>query len=160
MNYFGEIVYYVCVSVTKLAILNLYRRLAVQKTYRVLIWASMAIVILTATASVTASTFQCTPIHKAWDATGTVRGSCIDVNALFFANAGLDILEDALIYVLPMRMLYQIQIPKRQKIALMMVFAVGGFVVITGMIRLHSLKMAQRTLDLSCEHYFRSFLKG
>lgn len=53
-----------------------------------------------------------------------------------------------------MRMLYQIQIPKRQKIALMMVFAVGGFVVITGMIRLNFLKVAQDTPDPSCKHLF------
>lgn len=111
----------------------------------------MVFVVVTGTGSVLASTFQCTPIHKAWDTTGKVSGSCINVNALFFANAGLDIFQDAVIYVLPMKMLYQIQIPKRQKMALMMVFAVGGFVVITGMIRLNSLKVAQNTPDPSCE---------
>ena len=116
----------------------------------------MAFVVLSTLACVTASIFQCTPIHKAWDLTGRVSGSCIDVNALFFANAGLDIFQDTLIYVLPMRMLYQLQVPKRQKIALMMVFAVGGFVVITGMIRLNYLKVAQNTPDPSCRHFLSS----
>lgn len=111
----------------------------------------MVFVIVTALATTLASIFQCTPIHKAWDVTGSVPGSCINVNALFFANAGLDIFQDALIYVLPMRMLYQLQVPRRQKIALMLVFAVGGFVVITGMIRLNSLKVAQNTPDPSCK---------
>ena len=136
-----------------MAILSLYLRIAVQRTYRRLIWACMAFVVLSTTACVTASIFQCKPIHKAWDLTGTVPGSCIDVNALFYANAGLDIFQDALIYVLPMRMLYQLQVPKRQKIALMMVFAVGGFVVITGMIRLNYLKVAQNTPDPSCMRF-------
>ena len=58
-----------------------------------------------------------------------------------------------------MRMLYQIQIPRRQKIALMGVFAVGGFVVITGMVRLNFLKVAQNTPDPSCKHIFTSPLK-
>ena len=136
-----------------MAILSLYLRIAVQRTYRRLIWACMAFVVLSTTACVTGSIFQCNPIHKAWDLTGTVPGSCIDVNALFYANAGLDIFQDALIYVLPMRMLYQLQVPKRQKIALMMVFAVGGFVVITGMIRLNYLKVAQNTPDPSCRRF-------
>ena len=136
---------------TKIAILTLYLRLAVQKTFRRIIWGCMIFVVISATASVLASMFQCRPIHKAWDAVGQFRGSCLNVNSLFFANAGLEIFQDALIYVLPMRMLYQIQIPLRQKIALMGVFAVGGFVVITGMVRLNFLKVAQNTPDPSCE---------
>ena len=134
---------------TKIAILNLYLRLAVQGTFRKMVWGCMAFVVLSTTASALASTFQCTPIDKAWN---VVPGSCINVNALFFANAALDIFQDAVIYVLPMRMLYHLQIPGRQKIALMGVFAVGGFVVITGMIRLNFLKKAQSTSDASCKH--------
>ena len=111
----------------------------------------MAFVIASAVACVMASIFQCTPIHKAWDAAKVVPGVCLNVNALFFANAGLDIFQDAVIYILPMKMLYEIQIPKRQKVALMLVFAVGGFVVVTGMVRLNSLKVAQNTPDPSCE---------
>ena len=143
---------------TKIAILNLYLRLAVQKTFRNIIWGCMIFVITSSMASVVASIFQCAPIHKAWDAAGTVPGSCINVNALFFANAGLDIFQDGVIYILPMRVLYQIQIPKRQKIALMGVFAVGGFVVITGMVRLNFLKRAQNTPDPSCKPFLSSLL--
>ena len=51
-----------------------------------------------------------------------------------------------------MRMLYHLQIPGGQKIALMGVFALGGFVVITGMIRLNFLKKAQNAPDPSCKH--------
>ncbi len=110
----------------------------------------MTFVLVSCVATISASVFQCIPVHKAWDTTGKVEGHCINVNALFYANAGLDIFQDALIYVLPMRMLYQLQVPQRQKIALMGVFAVGGFVVITGMVRLNFLKVAQNTPDPSC----------
>ncbi len=130
-------IYYICVVVTKVAILNLYLRIAVQRGLQRLVWACIAI------ASVNASIFQCTTIRKAWDS--NINGSCIDVNALFFANAGLDIFQDAFIYVLPMRMLFQLQVPRRQKIALMLVFSVGEFVAVTGMVRLNSLKVAQNT---------------
>ncbi|KAL8688973.1 MAG: hypothetical protein Q9218_005243 [Villophora microphyllina] len=159
LYYFGEWIYYLTVAVTKVAILNLYLRIAVEPHFRRIIWACMIFVIITATGCISASILQCTPIHKAWDAARVVPGSCIKVNTLFFANAGLDIFQDALIYVLPMRMLYQLQIPKRQKVALMMVFAVGGFVVVTGMVRLNSLRVAQNTDDPTCESPFSSFLR-
>lgn len=112
----------------------------------------MAFVIISVFSFALASIFQCIPIHKAWDTTGTVEGHCINVNALFFANAGLDIFQDAVIYALPMKMLYTLQIPRRQKFALMLVFAVGGFVVVTGMVRLNALKFAQNSADPSCEY--------
>ena len=29
---------------------------------------------------------QCTPLHKMWDFTGTVAGTCINTTALFYSN--------------------------------------------------------------------------
>lgn len=156
LYYFGELIYYACVGLTKIAILLLYLRLIVQSTYRRVIWGVLIFVVASVLACLLASIFQCTPIHKAWDTTGLVQGHCINVNTLFFANAGLDIFQDAIIYVLPMKMLWNLQVPNRQKFALMLVFAVGGFVVITGMIRLNSLKLAQNTPDPSCKWFLFS----
>jgi hypothetical protein len=150
LYYFGELLYYICVSVTKLAILFLYLRLATSKTFRKIVYCVMGFVIATALSSCLASIFQCTPIKRAWSVQKLEPGHCINVNALFYANAGLDIFQDLIIYVLPMNMLYHIQIPRRQKYALMLVFAVGGFVVITGALRLYYLQGAQASDDASC----------
>lgn len=116
----------------------------------------MALVIIPVLVFEGVTIFQCIPIHKAWDATGTVPGTCVHVNAVFYAHAGLDIFQDAVVYVLPLRMLYQLHIPRRQKIALMMIFVVGGFVVITGMVRLKFLRVAQNTQDPSCKYHLHS----
>jgi len=132
LYYFGELLYYICVAVTKIAVLLLYLRIAASKTLRTLIKIMMAFAVCSALGCSLASIFQCNPIRKAWDTTSSVHGKCINVSALFYANAGLDIAQDCIIYVLPIRMLYQIQIPRRQKIALMFVFLIGGFVVVTG----------------------------
>ncbi|TGO29828.1 hypothetical protein BPAE_0010g00110 [Botrytis paeoniae] len=152
LYYFGEIIYFICVAVTKIAILILYLRLATSKVLRTLIWGVMAFVALTSLSCVIATIFQCTPISKAWEQPVTDKGHCIQVNALFYANAGLDIFQDLVIYILPMKMLYSIQIPRRQKYALMIVFAVGGFVVVTGMIRLYYLQGAQASQDPSYDN--------
>jgi hypothetical protein len=137
------------VGTTKVAILILYLRLAVTKTYRALIWTTMAVVISTFLAFVIAGLFQCSPIPFAWDKT-IPGGQCFDVTALFYANAGINIFQDVFIYVLPMKLLWEVQIPRKQKIALIIVFAVGGFVCITGMLRLNSLKTASISKDPTC----------
>ncbi|KAG9231474.1 hypothetical protein BJ875DRAFT_406887 [Amylocarpus encephaloides] len=152
LYYFGELIYFINIAITKVAVLILYLRLATSKRLRIIIWSVMAFVILTSVASVFATIFQCTPIQKAWEVPMTSHGTCINVNSLFYANAGLDIIHDLIIFVLPMKMLYQLQLPKRQKYALIMVFAVGGFVVVTGCIRLYYLQGAQASQDPSYDN--------
>lgn len=43
-----------------------------------------------------------------------------------FANAGMNIATDIAIGILPLPMLKELQLPRRQKIALMTVFGLGG----------------------------------
>jgi len=150
--YFGEAIYYIVVGTTKVAILFLYLRVAVQKGYRALIWATMAFVTLTFVAFVVAGLFQCSPITYAWDKT-IPGGTCFNVTALFYANSGVNIFQDVLIYILPMKMLWEIQLPRKQKMALVIVFAVGGFVCVTGMLRLNSLKTASISKDPTWDNF-------
>ena len=100
-------------------------------------------------ASVIALIFQCKPIHKAWDS--SVEGTCLDRVAIFFSNAGLNIAQDIIIYFLPVSVLWKLNIPRNQAIAIIFVFVIGGFVVITSMIRLKSLTTAAASTDTTCE---------
>ncbi len=137
------------ISLTKVSILFFYFRLFPQKLYRTFLWAMMAFVFLTGFACSVAGIFQCNPIHKAWDT--DVPGTCFDRPALFFANASLNIFQDFVIYLLPSPMLWNIQIPVRQRLALIGIFVVGGFVCIAGIIRIPTLRDAVSSTDPTCE---------
>ncbi|KAG5295235.1 integral membrane protein [Histoplasma ohiense] len=50
---------------------------------------------------------------------------------------------------MPMPILIRLNIPKRQRIALVLVFALGGFVCITSGLRLESLRQLARLDDLN-----------
>lgn len=67
---------------------------------------------------------NCIPVSKFWD--DSVPGYCLNKEGLWFSNAAMHILTDLVILVLPMPVLNSLQLPKRQKIALMGVFALGG----------------------------------
>lgn len=53
-------------------------------------------------------------------------GFCFDKKALWFSNSAIHILTDLLILIYPMPVLKSLQLPRRQKFALMAVFALGG----------------------------------
>jgi hypothetical protein len=67
---------------------------------------------------------NCLPLAKFWD--DTVKGFCLDKKALWFSNSAIHIFTDILILVYPMPVLKNLQVPRRQKIALMAVFALGA----------------------------------
>jgi len=147
--YYGEATYYITVSLTKISILFLYLKLIPQRPYRIANWGMMAFVALTAFTCVVAGIFQCSPINKAWRP--DLPGTCFNQVALFLSNAGLNILQDIVIYFLPVKTLWQIQLPKKQRIALIAIFVVGAFVCITGILRLESLTMASVSKDPTCK---------
>ncbi|KAK6584926.1 hypothetical protein PZA11_003150 [Diplocarpon coronariae] len=82
------------------------------------------------------SVFTCIPVSAFWGAT---RGRCINQVVVQFFNAGLNILTDILILALPVRVVWGLHLPHRQKVGLMFVFGLGGFVCLVSILRLHAL---------------------
>ena len=68
-----------------------------------------------------------------------IRGTCIDQNALIYSTAGITIAFDVLVIILPLPRLIALEIPTRKKIAVLVTFALGGFVTICSIIRLRTL---------------------
>ncbi|KAK5637570.1 hypothetical protein RRF57_013285 [Xylaria bambusicola] len=70
--------------------------------------------------------------------------------AFFIVNGTLNITQDLVIYILPSRILWNIKIPPRQRLALIAVF-VDGFVIIADIVCLPTLKTASSSVDPTCE---------
>ncbi|RFU75030.1 integral membrane [Trichoderma arundinaceum] len=92
-----------------------------------------------------ATIFQCNPIIKAFDK--TLPGTCIDIAKFWFANAGFSIATDIIILILPMPLVYQLEVPRLQKVALMAVFAIGMFVIVTSCLRVTTLDVFATSPD-------------
>lgn len=122
--YLCQVTYKTCINLTKASILLLYLRIF--SNTRWLRWACrfmLTTVVMYCLASVTATIFQCIPITKAFDK--SLKGTCIDNGQFWYANAGFSIATDVIILILPMPLVYALQVPRVQKAALIMVFALG-----------------------------------
>lgn len=69
--------------------------------------------------------FACNPIQRSWDVTIT-EGSCIDRPKLYIAIAALQIMSDIGLIIMPIPMIYRLQMPLRQKIGLLVMFVIGS----------------------------------
>jgi hypothetical protein len=88
---------------------------------------------------------QCLPIHMYWDhyyTDKTINGKivnpnyeCYDMAAFSLVTAGLAILTDVLILVVPVAMMWNLRMALRQKFAVSAVLSVGWIVAILGIVR-------------------------
>lgn len=121
--YVAQGFYKLTINLTKTSILLLYLRIFVKKWFRITCFTLLAVVLLYMVATFAASVWQCIPISRAWDK--SIAGTCINISANWYANAGFSISTDFIILALPMYPIYTSMLPLGQKVALMVVFALG-----------------------------------
>lgn len=73
--------------------------------------------------------FQCLPISSIWNKTIT-DAKCLPVSALIgFTGAGLSIVEDFIILMLPLPVLWKLQMNTRKKIGVILLISIASLCV-------------------------------
>ncbi|CZR64664.1 uncharacterized protein PAC_14562 [Phialocephala subalpina] len=144
--YICEILYVLTIGFIKISILFFYLRVFPRKSLRVACWATMAFCGASAVAFVLATIFQCHPIVYIWNK-DMKGGRCVNYNSVAWANAAINIFQDIMIILLPMNELRHLQLTRKKKVGLYSMFGVGGFVCITSIVRLDSLRTFGLTAD-------------
>jgi hypothetical protein len=117
---------------------------------KIIRWSLVAFFILNlglAIATFVTDLCQCTPVSYYWnhfttdtyDAGGTVitkAGSCIQQVNFFLITAGLSVLTDILIMIIPAAMVWKLKMNKSKKIAAWAVMSLGWVVAIVGAVRI------------------------
>ncbi|OJJ75183.1 hypothetical protein ASPBRDRAFT_172932 [Aspergillus brasiliensis CBS 101740] len=132
---------------TKFSILFQYLRIFPDRRFRLACWIVFGIVATYGTWAVVSGFLNCIPVAKFWNR--DISGYCLSFEAVWFFNASMNIATDTTLLILPMPLLSQLHLPRMQKFALMGIFAVGGLVVITSILRLSSLRSVAQSSDTS-----------
>ncbi|KAG9250314.1 uncharacterized protein F5Z01DRAFT_683959 [Emericellopsis atlantica] len=127
--YVAQIFYKLTINLTKAYILALSLRIFVQRWFCISCYVLLGVILSYTFATTFSSIFQCNPINGAWDKSTSPK--CIDLTVNWYSNAGFSIATDILILLLPMQPIWACKLPINQKRALILVFALGGFVTVT-----------------------------
>ncbi|KAF1911324.1 hypothetical protein BDU57DRAFT_524386 [Ampelomyces quisqualis] len=138
------IVYYLSLGLTKTSILLQYQRVFTTKRFQGVCWTLMGIVVVYTIWTVFSSIFACIPVRAFWT---REKASCINQFAMWFTNAAINIITDFAIIILPIPVIRSLNLGRQQKIALISIFAVGGFVCIVSILRLQSLVAISNSSD-------------
>jgi hypothetical protein len=91
---------------------------------RVVCWVMITILGIYGTWAVISAFLNCIPVAKFWDP--TIQGSCLSKPGLWFSNASMHIATDLAILIIPIPALLAVDLPRKQKFALMFMFGLGG----------------------------------
>jgi hypothetical protein len=128
VTYITAPVFMLCNGFTKLSLLTFYLHLSPQTWFRASVWISIVIVALYTSIITFIMFFQCSPPRKSFDFSIT-HGSCIDAGILYMATAVSNIITDIILFCLPIPMVYQLHMPRIQKVGAIIIFAIGSMYV-------------------------------
>ncbi|EUC27152.1 hypothetical protein COCCADRAFT_10178 [Bipolaris zeicola 26-R-13] len=135
---YGSILMYAnALTLTKLSILLQYRRIFTFTSMRIPIYIVGAICLATGISASLVLVFSCIPISAFWDISEKETATCINSNVFSFAGAAMNIVTDILVAALPIRAIWQLQVSRKQRIALMCILTLGWCVCIISIARLH-----------------------
>ncbi|KAI1258607.1 fucose permease [Xylariaceae sp. FL1019] len=142
-EYTFTVLYNPALMAFKTSILIFYLRLSknTQKVLRLASWTVLVIVNLSGTVLTLLNIFQCSPIQSAFNLVSH-PGKCLPLLTEFICSAPINIVTDLAILALPLPVLTGMRLPPRQKIILIITFALGIFVTIVDVIRIFYLQKA------------------
>lgn len=124
--YFDEDLYLSALPLLKISILFFYLRIFPEKGFRRMVFVAMGLCVGYGIAFVLVSVFQCRPISYAWNQWDDEHeGTCNNINAQGWTSAGLNVILDIIVIILPMPQLWKLQLNMRKKFLLLLMFSVG-----------------------------------
>ncbi|KAJ3466412.1 hypothetical protein MRS44_003976 [Fusarium solani] len=149
---FSVLCYYLALAFVKATFLFQYHRIfaVAEPRMRSIIYLAGVFVFLYSLMTVLVTVFLCVPVEKIWRP--DVPGVCLNRMAVWCTNAALNIVTDFVIILLPMPALKQLRLPKYQKRAVILVFAVGGLTCAVSIARLQSLVKVAGSNDITYEN--------
>ncbi|KAH8589764.1 hypothetical protein B0O99DRAFT_745744 [Bisporella sp. PMI_857] len=142
--------YGLSIMFSKMSILVLFLRSLPQKPTRS-IYVTIVVVVLYSLIGSFAWLFACWPLEKFWDLTIT-RGSCIEWSKINIFSGAMNIATDIVVLLLPIFTLGKVELPKWEKIGLVLVLMTGGFVIVISIIRLKTTVDMAPNPDITWKH--------
>ncbi|KAI8935525.1 hypothetical protein NX059_008095 [Plenodomus lindquistii] len=137
--------YNLSLGLQKISILVQYLRVFTTRRFQIICKVVMGVVCGFLAWAVFGSAFVCIPVRAFW--TKEPGAKCMNQFAAWFTNAAINITLDFTIILLPMPVIRSLNLGRRQKGALVGIFAVGGFVCVVSILRLPQLVAISNSKD-------------
>ncbi|KAL7782516.1 hypothetical protein V8C37DRAFT_397865 [Trichoderma ceciliae] len=146
-----EFLYGSVIPLTKLSLILFYYRLFHVSTFRKVLWVVLFLVVGWWVAILVVAIVQCQPYSYFWNqyVDPTATGRCINISAFFIGNGAASVATDFIILLTPIPMVWNLQMPTMQRLSVLGIFFLGGFVCVAGVVRIYFLLQMFKSADLT-----------
>ncbi|EXA30589.1 hypothetical protein FOVG_18045 [Fusarium oxysporum f. sp. pisi HDV247] len=138
--YLLGVLYFPLVSLLKMSLLFFYLRIFFLGLAHTLLWGTIIFNAIYGIIFTFLAIFQCSPISYSWTKwDGEHEGTCLNLNAIGWANAAISIALDLWMLAIPLWCLRSLTLHWKKKIGVAAMFMVGSFITVVSIIRLQSL---------------------
>ncbi|ERF69692.1 hypothetical protein EPUS_03684 [Endocarpon pusillum Z07020] len=135
LSFISSILYFAIVTSIKVSILLMYRRIfSIDYSFHLQSLLLLAVIFAFWLAVTTATLLNCRPLKYSWIGMSWEE-YCFNYNIFWMVTGAVEVIIDTAILALPVRMVLRLQLSQKRKISIMLIFLLGGFVIITGIIR-------------------------
>lgn len=146
--YVYRMLYGVALCFVKLSILFFYRNIASHRTFRRMVYGTIAFVIAYTFATTIAAAFQCQNPSGSYDVTSYLAqfdrnpntkkkdNKCFDPTRLWLFTGAVNLFTDVLILLLPIPTLLGLRVPMNKRLALVSIFSVGIMAIVASCVRM------------------------
>ncbi|KAJ5701434.1 hypothetical protein N7488_008982 [Penicillium malachiteum] len=136
LDFVTMLAYVLALGTIKMSFCLLYLHIFPGKKFRIACWWLLAMVTAQMIAETLVVLFQCTPVHKAWDATGLVEGTCVNMNTFYYINFGIKLASDLTLFLMPIPKVIGLKMSVGKRAGIVVMFGLGLLVCITSIIRI------------------------
>ncbi|KAK8113265.1 integral membrane protein [Apiospora sp. TS-2023a] len=160
----STVIWALSVTTAKMSILLLYLQLSPVPKVRWAVYFTLFVVVSYSLIATFTTIFGCVPIEATWDHTPAVLvgAACLERKNAIYATSSLNIITDFTILLLPIPMFWNLQMPRRQKAAIISLFLAGGVVCIVAIVRTVSMPKLWNSFDytwLVVDQYVMCFIE-
>ncbi|TVY37562.1 Satratoxin biosynthesis SC1 cluster protein [Lachnellula occidentalis] len=134
LSFTTAVLYFTVVTSIKISILLMYRRVFSVEKFRLQSFVVGGVVVFWWFIGTLLAIVSCLPINRFWVGS-SAGGYCFDFNVFWMGMGATELVIDTVILVLPMGIVWKLWMPLQQKILVAGIFLLGGFVIVTGLLR-------------------------
>jgi len=145
--------YYAALVFTKLSILCQYLRIFPHSWFRKTCWFLITFIALWGLWAFFSAIFMCNPISAFWDLNifAWDQPQCLDRATVWYFNGAINFLTDCIIAAMPLPLIHSLELPRRQKMILMVIFGAGYVVCVISILRLIYIYPISTATDVTWE---------
>ena len=119
-----EVIYVASITLTKISVLCLYRRLFPSRRFKYALWVAGTFIICNGITASLVNIFQCVPVSSDWNP--TIKPRCINYGLDLIILSSVNVITDAVTLCLPIYQIWHLRMSRTLKLQIGGLFLLGG----------------------------------